>query len=316
MAKRQTIRLGTRGSLLARSQSGMIADDLRRLHADLNVELVLIKTSGDQFSDRPLSEAGGKGLFTKELELALLAGQIDMAVHSLKDVPVTMPLVPTTDLIIAAVPIRQDPRDVLASPKYRSLGELPSGARIGTGSTRRRCQLLHAYPGMFVQPLRGNVDTRLEKARSASLDGVILAMAGLVRCGKFDAAWMTPLPLDSMLPAAGQGALALQCRTADTGVRELLAPLDDPKTHEAVLAERGVVQSLNGDCHSPIAALATISGNDLTLHAAVGWRDGNPPVIRASAAGHQSDSARIVQAVCDQLKKQGAEQLLAGSTTH
>jgi len=312
MEKTQTIRLGTRGSLLARTQSGLIADELRRFHPHLNVELVIIKTSGDQFADRPLADAGGKGLFTKELELALLDGQIDMAVHSFKDVPVTMPLAPTADLVIAAVPRREDVRDVLASVKYKSLAQLPAGARIGTGSTRRRCQLLHAFPKLIVEPLRGNVDTRLEKARSTSLDGVILAMAGLLRCGKFDAAWMTPLQVAQMLPAAGQGALALQCRADNTAVRKLLAALDDPPTHEAVLAERAVVAHLNGDCHSPIGALAQISGDDMTLVAAVGARDGNPPVIRAGGCGPRSEAMGIASGVCTVLKQQGADKLLAG----
>jgi len=312
MGNDRIIRLGTRGSLLARTQSGMVADDLRRLHPNVRVELVIIKTSGDQFADRPLADVGGKGLFTKELELALLANQIDLAVHSMKDVPVTMPLVPTGDLVIAAVPARKDPRDVLISTRFKELNQLPVAARIGTGSTRRRCQLLQAVPGIVIEPLRGNVDTRLEKAKSGSLDGIVLAMAGLLRLGKFDPNWMNPLPLTQMLPAAGQGALALQCRVADDRTRGLVSALDDPDANQATTAERAVVANLNGDCHSPIAALAILTGNRITLHAAVGGRDGNPPVIRAAAAADRKDALKAVESVCTRLREQGAEALLAG----
>src|SRR5687768_18563534 len=167
-----TLRLGTRGSLLARTQSMLVADALERAHLGLKIEMHIVKTTGDQITDRPLHEAGGKGLFTKELEQALLAGEIDFAVHSYKDVPVTMPLVDQADLVIAAVPTREDPRDVLVSRKAKRLADLPPGARVGTGSLRRACQIVHARPDVVIEPVRGNIDTRLRKLTEGHYDAI------------------------------------------------------------------------------------------------------------------------------------------------
>src|SRR3954454_7387861 len=253
MNEQNHLRLGTRGSLLARSQSQMIADELMRMHAGLRVELVIIKTSGDQVQDKPLADIGGKGLFTKELEQALLDGDIDFAVHSYKDVPVTMPLVDQSDLIVAAVPVREDWRDCSVMRKP-SNGTLPHRAKVGTSSLRRKVQILEASPDAQILPVRGNIDTRIRKLRAGEYDVVILAMAGLKRAGLFDPTFMKPVDL---LPAAGQGALALQCRRSDDATRALLAALNDSFTQQAVDAERAIVQALDGDCHSPIAALAT-----------------------------------------------------------
>src|SRR4051812_27983929 len=175
----QVLRLGARGSMLSRMQSQSVADALEKQHPGLQVELVLIKTTGDRITDRPLHDVGGKGLFTKEIEQALLAREIDLAVHSFKDVPVTMPLVDQSDLIIAAVPEREDPRDVLIAPTARRIAELPEGAKVGTGSPRRRCQLLAARADLRVEPIRGNVDTRLRKLRDGDYDAILLALAGL-----------------------------------------------------------------------------------------------------------------------------------------
>src|SRR5687768_14549647 len=166
------LRLGTRGSLLARTQSQLVADDLMLRHPGLRVELVIVRTSGDRITDRPLHEFGGKGLFTKELEQALLAGEVDFAVHSFKDVPVTMPLVDTSGLTIAAVPAREDPRDVLVSRKAKRLADLPPGARVGTGSLRRACQIVHARPDVVIEPVRGNIDTRLRKLTEGHYDAI------------------------------------------------------------------------------------------------------------------------------------------------
>src|SRR5688500_3592950 len=208
-ASGQTLRLGTRGSLLARTQSMLVAHDLERAHPGLRVELRIFKTSGDRIADRPLHEFGGKGLFTKELEQALLAGEIDFAVHSFKDVPVTMPLVDTTDLAIAAVPERESPFDVLVSADARKVQELPQGARVGTGSRRRRCQLLAARPDLAVEAVRGNIDTRLRKWREGQFRAIVLAAAGLRRARLFDESAMAILDDPAvMLPAPGQGALA------------------------------------------------------------------------------------------------------------
>ena len=207
--------------MLARTQSQMVADEVERVCPRASVDLVIIKTSGDLIADKPLHDVGGKGLFTKELEQALLAGQVDFAVHSYKDVPVTMPLVDTTDLIIAATPVREDSRDVLAVREgiggAAGLMDLPPGARVGTGSLRRRCQLLAKRPDLVIQPIRGNIDTRLRKMNEGAYDAIVLAAAGLKRTGLFDPWGMHLLEPDDMVSAAGQGALALQCRRDDRG---------------------------------------------------------------------------------------------------
>ncbi|HMB95501.1 MAG TPA: hydroxymethylbilane synthase [Tepidisphaeraceae bacterium] len=275
------LRLGTRGSLLARMQSEIVADALRKLHPHLQVELIIFKTSGDKILDRPLWDACGKGLFTKELEEALLADAIDLAVHSCKDVPVTMPLVDQSELIIAAMPTRQDARDVLVSTKAKRLRDLPPHAKVGTSSLRRKCQLLSIRSDFQIESVRGNIDTRIRKLREGQYDGLILAMAGLVRSQLFDERDMTPISLDEMLPAAGQGALAIQCRKNDDRVKELLRPLNDPITQGCVTMERELVEVLQGDCMSPIAALANVEDRRIKLRAAVGMRGGELPVVRA-----------------------------------
>jgi len=311
------LRLGTRGSLLARAQSQLIAADLQSRFPGLRIELTIFKTSGDRITDRPLHEFGGKGLFTKELEQALLDRQVDFVVHSFKDVPVTMPLVATTDLIVAATPPRQDPRDVLVSREgFRSLKDLAQGARVGTGSLRRRCQLLAIRPDLRVEGLRGNIDTRLRKLREGDYDAIVLAAAGVIRAGLFDTAAMSPL--DEMLSAPGQGALALQCRRDDPRTREILSALHDEVTDICVAAERQVVQGLNGDCHSPIAALAIVQGpsigseHSLLLRACVGGRDGVPPIVEAAASGSLSQPRPVADQVLQELRAQGAARMLSG----
>jgi hydroxymethylbilane synthase len=310
---KSTLRLGTRGSLLARAQSSLVADELMRCVAGLKVEIVIYKTTGDQIVDRPLHEVGGKGLFTKELELALLNGEIDFAVHSLKDVPVTMPLVPQENLILAAIPPREDPRDVLVSLSHRRLVDLPPAARVGTSSLRRRCQLLAVRPDLKIEPLRGNLDTRLRKLREGAFDAVILAMAGLIRSGLFDPKQMTAIDANQLLPAAGQGALALQCRKNDERVRNVLHSMHDPATARCIEVERAIVAALNGDCHSPIASLATIDGEQLTLRTAVGASGGGLPVLSASATMLVSESHSAADRVVSELRKKGVTQLLSGA---
>ena len=298
------LRLGTRASLLAKAQSGAVAKLLEEQHPGLRVELVLVRTSGDRITDQPLYAFGGKGLFTKELEQALLAGQIDFAVHSFKDVPVTMPLVDQSDMIIAAVPPREDPRDVLIGAK--TIDQLPSGARIGTGSLRRRSQLLSLRPDLMIEPIRGNIDTRIRKRQDGACDAIILAMAGLKRSGLFDAERMSPVDANVLLPAAGQGALALQCRKHDQSTRQLLASLNDPTTALCVELERELVRLLNGDCHSPIAALAEVGKDFISLRAAVGARDGMPPVIAAEAQVAVKDRDDLPRLVYEKLRQSGA----------
>jgi hydroxymethylbilane synthase len=286
------LRLGTRQSLLARTQSQLVADELMRVYPGLRIELVFVKTTGDRITDKPLHDIGGKGLFTKELEIALLNREIDFAVHSFKDVPVTMPLVAeaTTKLVIAAVPKREDPRDV-AVMRDPSRGAFFPGARFGTSSLRRRCQILERCPDARIEPLRGNVDTRLRKVRDGELDVAILALAGLKRISAFDPSLMQVLPLEQVLPAAAQGALALQCRADDDFTRAILSTLNDSVTAQCVAAERAVVLALNGDCHSPIAALATFDDDTFLLRAAVGQHGGQPPIARAESSVNQAGFA-------------------------
>lgn len=301
------IRLGTRGSVLARTQSQLVADALTRTHAGLHVELVIVKTTGDRVLHRPLHDMGGKGLFTKELEWALLNREIDFAVHSYKDVPVTMPLVEAAidQLEIVATPKREDVRDV-AVMHDPSRGPFFDRARIGTSSLRRRAQVLEKCPSAQVEPFRGNVDSRIRRVRDGDLDVAILALAGLKRINALDESFMRILSIDEMLPAAGQGALALQCRRDDERTRAILAVLNDPITEECVAAEREVVRTLNGDCHSPIAAYASPESNTITLHVAVGQRDGDPPVRRARITVKRADfvPATVAAAVVTALHQQ------------
>jgi hydroxymethylbilane synthase len=297
------IRLGTRGSLLARSQAALIARQIQDRHPTLEVETVLIKTTGDQITDRPLYESGGKGLFIKELELALLSGQIDFAVHSCKDVPITMPLVDQADLVLAAIPVRADPCDLLICKRFSTIDQLPMNATVATGSLRRRCQLLDRRGDFRIQPVRGNIDTRIKKYLAGEFDATILAIAGITRAELFDESIMHPILLDEMLPAPGQGALALQCRRNDEKTLAILSRLDHAESRIAVEAERAVVAALNGDCHSPIAALAQIKNGQLHLRAAVGQRDGAPPVVRASASVALDRAADAATAVVEQLQR-------------
>jgi hydroxymethylbilane synthase len=280
--------LGTRGSLLAKMQSHWVANALIQAVPGLTVQIQIIQTTGDVVRDRPLHEIGGKGLFTKEIEQSLLDRRIDFAVHSFKDVPITMPLVDVSDLTIAAAPLREDVRDVLIGAT--SIDDLPTGARVGTSSLRRKCQLLARRPDLNVQMIRGNIDTRLRKLRDKEFDAIILAMAGLKRAGLYDATIMHPIPLEQMLPAAGQGALAIQCRRNDAETIRILSYLNDPNTAACVEIERDVVRKLNGDCHSPIAALAIMDGSDIHLRITVGERDGSPPIRYASSHGTNAES--------------------------
>lgn len=304
------LRLGTRGSTLARIQSQWVADKIELYHPGQKVELVIVKTTGDQVQDRPLHDMGGKGLFTKELEEALLDGRVDLVVHSLKDVPVTMPLVDQAGLAIGCIPRRADPRDVFVSRDGVPFKKLKRGARIGTGSLRRRAQLLAYRPDLIVEPIRGNIDTRLAKCKRGEFDAVVLAMAGLHRAGLFRADDMEPIDVDTMLPAAAQGALAVQIRANDLHARRLLSVIDCSQTRTRVDLERAVILELNGDCSSPIGALATIEGDEIRLRACVGARNGEPPVIHAEAHAPLAESQNALHDVITSLNAQGARELL------
>ena len=308
------LRLGTRASLLARTQSRIVADALERAHSGLKVELIPFSTSGDQITDRPLHEVGGKGLFTRELELALLEERVDFAVHSFKDLPTTQPLVDQSALIVAAVPQREDPRDVLVCASAGTIDTLPAKAVVGTGSLRRRCQLLSRRPDLQIMPIRGNIDTRLRKQREGQFAAVVLAHAGLRRAGLFDARTMAVLDPSDLLPAPGQGALALQCRREDQRTQSLLMAIHHSDTALCVAAERELVMLLNGDCLSPIAALATIQGEELSLSATVGWRSGHPPLLCAGGTSARSDPNAAARAAYDALARQGVMAALHGET--
>jgi hydroxymethylbilane synthase len=264
--------VATRKSALALAQSRAFIARLAALHPSVTFEELLVTTTGDVVQDRALAEIGGKGLFVKEIEEALLDGRADMAIHSLKDVPPA--LLPS--LSIGCVPEREDPRDVLVSRGARKLSELPPGSRIGTGSLRRRVQLLAHRGDLEVVPIRGNVDTRLRKAESGELDAVILARAGLNRLGWSERATENIEP-EVMLPAVGQGALGIEQRSDDQAVSELLAPLSHPDTKILVTAERGVMHAINGNCTTPVAAFGVRRGGSLYLRAFLAEPDGSRP---------------------------------------
>ncbi len=306
------LRLATRGSTLARKQTAWVADRLRELHPSIAIDIITLQTTGDRVTDKPLADIGGKGLFTKEIEQAVIDGHADIAVHSFKDLPVTMPLVDESKLVIAATPIREDARDVLLL-RDPSRKKLIPGAVVGTSSLRRTCQLLAMYPDVRIEPLRGNIDTRIGKLKGGQYDAIVLAMAGLKRAGLFDGSFMVPMDIDEMLPAACQGALAVQCRVEDLRTIELLASLNHPPTELCVKAEREVVRLLHGDCHSPIAAWAEHDGQGrLSLRVAVGGFGGKPPVLHARASSNHDDWDGIAGSAVQQLQQQGVNDHLHG----
>ena len=301
----RTIRLGTRGSVLALAQANWVADRLRAHHPHCQVELVIIKTTGDKIHHIPLAEVGGKGLFIKEIEEALLAGEVDLAVHSLKDMPAEIP----PGLILDATPPREDCRDVLISPQYQSLMDIPAGGRIGTGSLRRRAQVLHLRPDLEVVGIRGNVDTRLRKMAELGLDGLILAAAGLNRLGLPQVPrW--PLPEAQMLPAVGQGALGLEVREDDDDMRQAIAGLDDAPTRIAVTAERGFLARLEGGCKVPLAALGRLQDGGLTLEALISDPEGKR-LLREKLTGPPQEAEDLGHGLAERLLAQGGAQILA-----
>ncbi len=266
------IRYATRKSALALAQCRAFVRDLTLAHPpdSLETEELQIVTSGDRIQDRPLSEVGGKGLFTKEIEEALLDARADFAVHSIKDVPSII----VAELAIVCIPKREDPRDVLVSPRHRTLAELPIGAKVGTSSLRRAVALKAARRDLEIVPLRGNVDTRLRKVEAGECDAIVLARAGLLRLGLEGRATEVLAPTLS-LPAVGQGALGIEARAGDAATARLLAPLHDAETAVCVWAERGVMEALEGDCRTPFAAHAQHRGDALLLEAFVAEPDGS-----------------------------------------
>ncbi|MEA2657517.1 MAG: hydroxymethylbilane synthase [Candidatus Binatota bacterium] len=298
------IRLGSRGSMLAVAQSTWVQQQLMRHHADLEVEFMVIKTSGDRFIDRPIASIGGKGVFTKEIEEALLANQIDIAVHSMKDLPTEL----APGLTIAAVPAREDARDVLVTRNHCALGDLPAGARIGTGSLRRRAQLLYRRKDLHVTPIRGNVDTRLKKLDNAEVDALIMAAAGLKRIGREERIGEY-LPDAICVSAVAQGALAIETREEDVFTRELLRLLHDSRTFAEVSAERALLARLGGGCQVPIGARARVVNEELSLIGVVTSPDGSG-LCRGEISGPVRQAVDLGQRLADQLINQGAAQLI------
>jgi hydroxymethylbilane synthase len=294
--------IATRQSRLALWQAEHIARRLRERHAGLSVELLPMTTRGDQLLDRRLDQVGGKGLFVKELEVAMSEGRADLAVHSMKDVPAELP----QGFVLAAITVREDPRDALVSQRYATLAEMPAGAAVGTSSLRRAAQLMERHPALAIRVLRGNVDTRLAKLDRGEYDAIVLAAAGLTRLG-LEARIRARLSVEDSLPAPGQGALGIECLEARADVRERLVPLADAASERCVRAERAVSRALGGSCTVPLGAYAEMSRGKIALRALVASADGRR-VLRASAEG--ADPEAVGASVAAALRAQGADDIL------
>ncbi|UXN36506.1 hydroxymethylbilane synthase [Avibacterium paragallinarum] len=304
MTTKTLLKIATRRSPLALWQANYIKDRLTQLYPNLQVELIPMVTKGDVILDTPLAKIGGKGLFVKELENALLTGEADIAVHSMKDVPMTFP----AGLGLSVICKREDPRDAFVSNTYRTLAELPAGAVVGTSSLRRQCQLKALRPDLKIQSLRGNVGTRLSKLDNGDYDAIILAAAGLIRLEMADRI-ASFIDTETSLPAAGQGAVGIECRLDDVEVQQLLAPLADPETTACVLAERAMNHHLQGGCQVPIGGYAVVRGDQLYLKALVGKVDGSQ-IIRAEAQSAVQNSHQLGVQVAERLLQQGADDIL------
>ncbi|MBZ9613797.1 hydroxymethylbilane synthase [Rheinheimera maricola] len=299
-----TIRIATRKSALALWQAEYVKAELLRHHPQLNVELVPMSTQGDKILDTPLAKIGGKGLFVKELEQAMLDGRADIAVHSMKDVPVDFP----AGLMLHTICPRENPQDAFVSNQFASLDQLPHGAVVGTSSLRRHCQLKALRPDLTVRDLRGNVNTRLAKLDNGEYAAIILAAAGLIRLG-FEQRIASLQPVDQSLPANGQGAVGIECRSDDIAVQQWLAPLEHAPTRACVLAERAMNRQLQGGCQVPIGAFAVIEGNSLWLRGLVGAIDGSE-IIRHDVRGPVADAEQLGTALAEHLLAQGADRIL------
>jgi hydroxymethylbilane synthase len=325
------IRIATRRSKLALAQSHWVKSRLEALDPQIRVELREFVTRGDRIQDVPLQQVGGKGLFTREIEEALLSGEAEIAVHSLKDLPSELP----SGLMLGAVPTREDPRDVIVLPREKDEGSrkdeggrmkdeadplhpssfrlhpLKPGARVGSSSLRRSSQLRHVRPDLQVESVRGNVDTRLRKLDEGQYDALVLAAAGLIRLG-LGLRISDPLPVEVSTPAPGQGALGLECREADDAVRELLSRLEDPVTRRCVAAERALMDAVGGGCSVPLGALATACGETLHLVAVVASPDGTH-LIRRSSSGPPAEPEALGRTVAEMLFAAGARDILTGT---
>ena len=302
---KRTVRIGTRGSTLAVWQAGWVKKRLEAHWPDLRVELVPISTSGDRIQHVSLARIGGKGLFVKEIEQALLAGRVDLAVHSVKDLPAELP----PGLRLSTIPEREDPRDVLISAGGSSLADLPEATRVGTSSLRRQALLLHLRPDLRIEVLRGNVETRLRRQLEGRVDATILAAAGLKRLS-LRLKNGVPLDAEEFLPAIGQGALGIEIR-ADDEVAALLAPLHHPETAWAVEAERAFLSGMGGSCRTPLAARATIANGSLRLAALVASPDGKR-LLRHERSGPTETAGQIGTETAALLLDRGGREILAG----
>lgn len=298
------IRIATRKSALALWQAEYVKARLEASHPGLKVSLVPMVSRGDKLLDAPLAKIGGKGLFVKELETALLENEADIAVHSMKDVPMEFP----AGLGLYCICEREDPRDAFVSNRFDSLDALPPGSVVGTSSLRRQAQLLARRPDLKIQFLRGNVNTRLAKLDAGEYDAIILAAAGLIRLG-FGERIRSSIGVDESLPAGGQGAVGIECRTADSELQQLLACLNDPATATRVTAERALNKRLNGGCQVPIACYAVLEGEQLWLRGLVGQPDGTL-LLRAEGRAPAVEAEALGVRVAEDLLAQGAEQIL------
>lgn len=302
-----TLRIATRKSPLALWQAEFVKSQLQRYHPDLKIELVTMTTKGDKLLDTPLAKIGGKGLFVKELETAMLQDLADIAVHSMKDVPMDFP----EGLCLSVICEREDSSDAFVSSRFGTLAELPKNAVIGTSSLRRQCQIRAHFPTLQVKELRGNVNTRLSKLDDGEYDAIILASAGLMRLGMADRITQR-LPTSISLPAGGQGAVGIECRSNDTRMQELIAPLHHLESAICVRAERAANKHLQGGCQVPIACFAELSDNGVTvnLRGLVGSVDGSR-ILRAHATGSADNPEKLGIQVAKDLLSQGAGKLLA-----
>lgn len=303
--KKQKIKIGTRGSKLALWQASYLAEKLREQNPDLVIEIVTIVTTGDKILDVPLAKIGGKGLFTNEIERAILAGEVDMAVHSLKDLPTELP----SGLIIGALSKRGEVRDALVSRSGKTLAALPSGAKIGTSSLRRRAQLLAFRPDLCINDLRGNIDTRLRKLANGDYDALILAAAGLIRLDRHSEITEL-LPPDIMLPAVGQGVLAVEARADDTEILHLLQGINDRTAAITAAAERAFLQRLEGGCQVPVGVFAELVAGELNVTGIIASLDG-AKVIRRSRRGDPECAIKVGTVLAEELLSSGGSDILA-----
>lgn len=302
---KEIIRIATRQSPLALWQANFVKSELESHFPELQVELVTMVTKGDIILDTPLAKIGGKGLFVKELELALLEHRADIAVHSMKDVPMTFP----SGLGLAVICEREDPRDAFVSNRYQSLSDLPSGSVVGTSSLRRQCQLMAVYPHLTIKSLRGNVGTRLGKLDNGEYDAIILASAGLIRLGLSERIAHF-IDVDTSLPASGQGAVGIETRLNDERVLKYVRVLEHLPTTYCVRAERAMNARLQGGCQVPIGGFATLNGGILSMNALVGSLDGSQ-IIRAKGTAPQEQAEHLGVEIAEYLLAQGADRILA-----